>query len=271
MGAMCSNMHDEDACAGGSGPKASIWTSTDARAAWAEYALLHTRLEPYLLALAAAAHTSGAPLIRHLFLEHPDRADLASVDDSYYFGPALLVAPVVKRGATSRTLALPDGAWLDWRDQKLITNTGGGSVTLDAPLAKLPLLLRDGQLVPLLDPSIQTLDEEAHPGVIGPAEVASVYDVVGLVTRATGSARFTLVDGSTLTAQWSGGFAPPALAAASSEADLASCAGCWLRETLDGGLARVRISAPDGDLAAGGLQLSAHTGRRVRWDLYLTE
>src|SRR6185369_12292186 len=44
LGSMCSNMHDEDACTGGMG-KATIWTSADARAAWATYARLHTRMQ----------------------------------------------------------------------------------------------------------------------------------------------------------------------------------------------------------------------------------
>ena len=44
---------------------------------------------------AEAIRRTGAPLMRHLFLEHPQTPELAAVDDSYYLGPALLVAPVV--------------------------------------------------------------------------------------------------------------------------------------------------------------------------------
>jgi alpha-glucosidase (family GH31 glycosyl hydrolase) len=266
FGAMSSNMHDEDACTGGSG-KATIWSSDDARAAWRTYAKLHTRLQPYMLALAGEAHTTGAPLVRHLYVEHPVAA-MASVDDAFYFGPSLLVAPIVARGARSRTLLLPDGEWLDWRNGARVH--GGGTVTLAAPLGELPLLLRDGHLVPLLDTSIETLDERPHPGVIGPAEVAGVLDVVGFVTRATQQAAFTLADGSGLSVDWSGGFAPPSSQKAGSEAELATCAACWLTQPLPDGVTRARVSAT-GAVGAGGLALQSTSSRRVRWDLYLVE
>ncbi|HEY3357227.1 MAG TPA: TIM-barrel domain-containing protein [Polyangia bacterium] len=264
-GALQSNMHDENACTGGSG-KATIWTAPAAKEAWRAYAGLHTRLFPYLYTLAHEAHATGAPVIRHLFFEHPDRPELAGVDDAYYFGPALLVAPVVHRGAVSREVDLPPGLYLDWRDGALVA--GGGRVTVDAPLAKLPLFLRDGFLVPLLDPAIDTLAEEELAAIVSPPDVADVYDVVGLLSPATGAARFTLWDGGELGATLGGAFAPPALAEAASEADLATCAGCWRRDDLGGGLARIRISAT-GDVAAGGLTLHAAVGRRVRWDLHL--
>jgi sulfoquinovosidase len=267
-GAMQSNMHDENACTGG-GTKANVWNSTEAREAWRTYALLHTRLFPYLYTLAHEAHATGAPLIRHLYFEHPDRRDLAAVDDTHYLGPALLVAPVVARGALERVVPLPPGRYLDWRDQALIE--GGAAVTVPAPLDKLPLFLRDGYLVPLLDPSIQTLDDRDHPGVVGPAEVADVYDVVGLLSREIGAASFTLWDGGTLAVTWTGAIVPGALTAAASAAELATCNGCYLVENLGGGLGRVRVSSADAEVVAGGLTLRADVGRRVRWDLYLVE
>src|SRR4051794_29176802 len=100
-------MHDEDACALWNGDKGSIWSSPDAQAAWKEYARLHTRLFPYLYSLAKEAHETGAPLMRHVFFEHPDRPELARVDDEFYLGPAILAAPVVKRGATTKVVHLP--------------------------------------------------------------------------------------------------------------------------------------------------------------------
>src|SRR5207244_2910362 len=131
------------------------WSSPDAQAAWKTYARLHTRLQPYFLALAKSAHETGVPAIRHVFLEHPDRPDLASVDDEFYLGPSLLVAPVVKRGARTRDLHIPFFAYLDWTDQAEIRSIG--TATVSAPLAKLPLFIREGSIVPLLDPRIDTL------------------------------------------------------------------------------------------------------------------
>ena len=208
-GAMSSNMHDEDACSGGSGPKANLWTSPDAQTAWRTYARLHTRMLPYFLALAAEAHATGAPVVRSPWLMHPERRELAPVGDAFYVGPSLYAAPVVARGASDKTIALPPGLFVDWHDQTLLDGGAGGvSVTVPAALDKLPLLLVDGTLLPLLDPTIDTVADETNPTVVGPGDVADVYDVVGLISTASGAARFALADGGTLAASYTGNLAP---------------------------------------------------------------
>ena len=272
LGAMSTNMQDQDACVAGTGAgvKADIFTAPAAQQAWKIYARLHTRLFPYLYALAAEAHATGSPVMRQLFLEHPDRVDLAQIADAFYFGPAILVAPIITRGARSRTLELPAGRYLRWPDGQLVD--GGRVVSLDAPLENLPLLLRDGYLVPLLDERIDTLAAESNPDVIGPADVADVYDVVGLLSREVGSASFRLADGGTLVARLTGAWAPPPqLVPASTADEVRDCAGCYFVEDLGGGLQRVRLRAPADatSIDAGGLRLEAATGRATRWDLYL--
>jgi len=260
VGAIGSDMHDEDSCAAAQDPgaKATIWSSPDAQSAWKTYAKLHTRLFPYLYTLAQEAHQTGAPTVRALFMEYPDPSML-HVTDEYLLGPAILSAPVIQRGARTRTVTLPDGPWLDWSAGAPVS----GTVTANAPLDVLPLYLREGQLVPLLDPTIDTLaDGATDPKVIGPARVAGVYDVVGLVGASRG-ASFTIYDGTKLDVAWQGSLVPPSLPAAASEADLATCAACF---RVDG--QRVRISAT-GNVTAGGLSLSATSTRRIRWDLYL--
>ena len=237
QGSMTSGMQDQDACVGGDQVrKASIWSSPLAQETWRRYARLHTRLAPYLEGLAVVASATGAPVVRHLFLEHPDRPDLRAVDDAYYLGPALLVAPVVVRGDRSKRIALAAGTYLDWDSRALVA--GHREATLDAPLEHLPLLLREGHLVPLLDPSIDTLADENHPDVVGPGDVADVYDVVGLVTAAAPVARFRLADGTEL------------------------------RVTRGAGESRVQVSSEPGQtVSAGGMTLENGSTRRVRWDI----
>jgi alpha-glucosidase (family GH31 glycosyl hydrolase) len=224
-------------------------------AAWSTYAQLHTRLFPYLYANSVEASRDGAPSQRALFFEFPDPS-LATIDDEFMLGSAILVAPVVRRGERARNVIFPQGQWLAWPDGQLYS----GSAMIDAPLTKLPLFLRADRLVPLYDPSIETLDDRPHSGVLGPSDVASVYDVIGLVSK---DASFTLADGSTIEATLSGAFAPPSLPMAT-EAQLATCDGCWRQDGM-----RVRISA-HGSVTAGGLTLHDTTGRRIRWDLYLS-
>jgi alpha-glucosidase (family GH31 glycosyl hydrolase) len=251
-GAMSSDMHDEDACSGG-GTKATIWDAPEAQAAWKTYARLHTRLAPYLTALAAEAHVTGAPIVLSPWLLHPSERALAPVDDAFYFGPGLYAAPVVKRGDTTKTVLLPPGLFVDWRDGTLYE--GGATATLPAPLTELPLLLVDGQLVPMLDATIDTLAPETNPDVIGPSDVAGVYDVAGVISATSGQAHFTLADGGTLDATYTG--------------NLTSCTDCMITRVS----ARVqRLQVTGNDITAGGLHLG-QTGvtRTLRWDLFVVD
>ena len=53
---------------------------------------------------------TGAPFMRALFMDFPDDPNVADIPDEYMFGPAFLVAPVTKQGATSRKMYLPAGS-----------------------------------------------------------------------------------------------------------------------------------------------------------------
>jgi alpha-D-xyloside xylohydrolase len=85
---------------------------------------------------------------------------LYSIADEFMHGPALLIAPVMTAGATSRSVYLPAGTWYDfWTGA---TATGGAKVTADAPLAKLPIYVKAGSIVPM-GPKIQYAMESADP------------------------------------------------------------------------------------------------------------
>ncbi|MFO0751541.1 MAG: glycoside hydrolase family 31 protein [Myxococcota bacterium] len=119
------------------------------------YASLHIRLFPYARALAEAIAQTGRPPVRPFGLEHPELG--LDPDDVYFFGPDLLVAPVVARGVTSRAVPFPAGRWVDWWDGSVRDVAVAGPIDVPAPLGRLPLFLRAGAIVPLLDPAIETL------------------------------------------------------------------------------------------------------------------
>jgi alpha-D-xyloside xylohydrolase len=128
-----------------------VWSyGEEAGAILERYLRLRERLKPYVLDVMRAAHEEGLPVMRPLFLEFPDDPAAWSVDDSYLFGPDLLVAPVLTAGATARTAYLPAGAsWTDaWTGE---TYEGGRAVTVDAPLDRIPLFLRDGARLPVAE------------------------------------------------------------------------------------------------------------------------
>jgi hypothetical protein len=94
------------------------------------------------------AHQKGAPPMRPLFFDFPQDPTSWAVEDQFMFGPDLLVAPVLFEGDRCRQVYLPDGAtWTDaWSDQQF---SGGQTITANAPLACIPLYLRDGAKLPI--------------------------------------------------------------------------------------------------------------------------
>lgn len=136
------------------------------------YLELRYRLMPYLYTAVRESHDSGMPIMRSLWLHHPDDPAAVARGDEYLWGPHVLVAPVVEKGATTRRLYLPRGAWFDfWTEERV---EGGREVDRAVDLATMPLYVRAGAVVPL-GPVRQYTDEPStkpstmvvHPGADG--------------------------------------------------------------------------------------------------------
>ncbi|MGB6119216.1 MAG: glycoside hydrolase family 31 protein, partial [Mesorhizobium sp.] len=109
---------------------------------------LRYRLLPLMYTLAWRAHKTGEPVIAPLFY-HFDDAQSRADADAFMLGPDVLVAPVVDEGARSVSVWLPpvEGGWVDFHTGKALGS--GKTVRLDAPLGRLPLVVRAGAVLPL--------------------------------------------------------------------------------------------------------------------------
>jgi alpha-D-xyloside xylohydrolase len=232
-------------------------------------------LNPYIYAAAKEATVRGIPILRHPALLHPTDANAIAAEFDYYYGPSLYVAPVVRRGEMERKLWLPPGAWIDW--WTLAKYDGAKTITRDAPLDVLPLFLRAGGIVPMLDDTVQTLAPDTRDDVISAADVAGVLDVRAAVDATRNTAEIVLVDGTTLSVQLGTGAVtlPSGLTEISDEGQLKTCEGCGRVENITGVGTRLRITTqkePDGVLNAGALGLThGGTNTRVRWDVIVID
>ncbi len=122
-----------------------------------DFTRLHLRLWPYLWTYAEQLDETGRAIQRPLGLAYPDLG--VHPDFIYMLGDALLVAPVVDRGARTKDVIFPPGAWINWFDGSVTQSAPEALVTdtVDAPLDTLPLWLAAGGIVPLLRPTIDTL------------------------------------------------------------------------------------------------------------------
>jgi alpha-glucosidase (family GH31 glycosyl hydrolase) len=138
---------------------------TDTVTTYTALANLHQSLVPYLYSLLLDAETSGTPTIRPLPLAYPEDAEAPSfADNEYLLGPALLVAPVVTEGATSRSVHVPPGTWASWWDGTTVT--GPRTLTVAAPIGNPPLYALVGSLLPMLPGGIDTLVAASTPGTV---------------------------------------------------------------------------------------------------------
>jgi alpha-D-xyloside xylohydrolase len=113
-----------------------------------QYLKLRYELMPYIYSEGWFTHKTGAPFMRALFMDSPDDPKVAAIGDEYMFGPAFLVAPVTDQGQTTKQVYLPAGAaWYNyWTHERY---QGGQTVTVDAPIDKMPLFVRAGSIIPL--------------------------------------------------------------------------------------------------------------------------
>ncbi|MGQ9479610.1 MAG: TIM-barrel domain-containing protein, partial [Thermoproteota archaeon] len=100
------------------------------------YSLLHQCLGSYYVSLAEKAMNEAEPILRPLVLMNPEDERCAYINDEYLIGN-LLVAPVLERGKSERTVYAPKGRWVDfWSGMEI---TGPAEIVAEAPLGCLPL------------------------------------------------------------------------------------------------------------------------------------
>ena len=118
------------------------------------YSVLHMSLFPYRYAAAQESARTGLPMMRALVLMHQDDGDAREAGSEYYFGPDLLVAPVLSP-VTQRAVYLPEGNWIDyWSGRRL---SGRQTIAVDAPLDRIPVFVREGAILPKIPEDVMTL------------------------------------------------------------------------------------------------------------------
>lgn len=113
---------------------------------------LRHRLIPYIYTMDYRTHTQGIALCEPMYYSYPDVEQAYCVPNQYMFGSELMVCPITSRqhkelGMGSVTAFIPEGRWTD-----IFTNQvyeGNKSVTLFRELATIPVLAREGAIIPM--------------------------------------------------------------------------------------------------------------------------
>lgn len=111
----------------------------------------------YLYSLMEHSARTGEPVLRAMVYEFQHDASTVNLEDQAMLGPSVLVAPVLTEGATSRSIYIPEGRWFEYHSGAIVQ--GPATIEADVRLASLPMYVREGALVPRIEP-MQYSDEK---------------------------------------------------------------------------------------------------------------
>lgn len=103
-----------------------------------KFAELHSEYSDMIVQLAHNASVSGEPILRYMEYEFPNQG-FEKVTDQFMLGDSVLVAPVLEKGALSRTVKIPDGKWLSSSGEVYI---GRKAAQINAAIDELIILKR---------------------------------------------------------------------------------------------------------------------------------
>ena len=155
----------------GTGAGKEIWNwDGDVQKRLIENVKLRYRLLPYIYSLSWDVTKNRGTMMRALAFDFRADSKALTVTDEYLFGRALLVAPVVQEGATTRSVYLPGKhPWYDFWTGKRID--GGQSIEAAAPIDRIPAYVRAGAILPLGPvkpyadaPSDEPVEIRVYPG-----------------------------------------------------------------------------------------------------------
>jgi len=116
---------------------------------------LRYQLMPYLYSTFEEASRTGMPIQRAMAVAHAHEAWVYDTlfQNQYYFGPSILVAPVVSHQAYTK-IYFPAGEWYSVYDGHRIA--GDQETIVESPLHRLPVYIKAGAVLPMQQPVMHT-------------------------------------------------------------------------------------------------------------------
>ena len=117
------------------------------------YLKLRHEMIPYLYTMNYHASHDGQPLIRPMYYLEPEQPEAYEVPNEYYFGTELVVCPITepmdKAGTACVKAWIPEGKWYDIFSG--LKYDGGRMLELYRSLEDIPVLAKEGAIIPLTD------------------------------------------------------------------------------------------------------------------------
>lgn len=118
---------------------------------------LRYKLIPYIVEQSEKTTRTGFPVLRPLIMQHPDDRTCRHIDDQYYFGDNMLVAPVMN-AENKRDIYLPEGKWVHFFSGEVYE---GRQWLRDqyVPLEEMPVFVKCGASIPMYPEDVCCTDQ----------------------------------------------------------------------------------------------------------------
>ncbi|QDG74908.1 TIM-barrel domain-containing protein [Labrenzia sp. PHM005] len=114
------------------------------------------QLIPYLYTLLYQSVTDGEPMLRPLWLDFPEDPLARTSEFEFLLGKDLLVASVIEKGATTRTVPLPACPEGWWDFDRKSWYPGGQEIEVPVTQESIPLFVRGGAVLPMAAPNARS-------------------------------------------------------------------------------------------------------------------
>ncbi len=118
---------------------------------------LRYKIIPYILEQSEKATQTGFPVLRALILQHPNDRTCRQIDDQYYFGENILVAPVMN-SENVRDIYLPEGKWVHFFSKEVFEGNRWLK-NVKVPLDEMPVFVKQGAEIPMYPEEVSCTDE----------------------------------------------------------------------------------------------------------------
>jgi alpha-glucosidase (family GH31 glycosyl hydrolase) len=136
-------------------PSEPIFRSDKAKALAKQAIELRYKLLPYNYNLVYENNQFGKPLMRPLFFEEPNHAELQNYSETYLWGNDFLVAPILEEGKKQQDVYFPkNNIWFDFYTNESIE--GGETKSVTTQEHTIPTYVRAGAFIPMAKPMQNT-------------------------------------------------------------------------------------------------------------------
>ena len=122
-----------------------------------KYWKLRYQLIPYIVEQSEITIRTGMPVLRAMLLHYPDDRTCRQIDDQYFFGENMLVAPVMNPEG-KRDIYLPEGKWVHFFTKEVFDGSRWLK-NVKVPLEEIPVFVKQGAEIPMYMEDVQCTDE----------------------------------------------------------------------------------------------------------------